>query len=291
MIPSGFEYYSPASLAEAVALLNKHKEKAKLLSGGQSLIPLMKLRFSQPEIIVDINGIKGLDYLKEKSGALCIGALVREADLETSKSVAKHFPLIQDAVKLIADPQVRNRGTICGNLAHGDPANDQPAVMLALGAKLVVQGRGKEKVIPIEKFFVGTLATALGPADILKEVRIPLPPARSGGAYFKLERRVGDFAIVGVATQVSLDRAGKFASAGIGLTNVGPVPIKATAAEESLIGKEPSEAAFAQAGELAEQASSPSSDNRAPADYKRAMVKELTIRGLRRSVERAKGGQ
>lgn len=291
MIPNGFEYHTPASLSEAVALLRKHKDEAKVLSGGQSLIPLMKLRFAQPTVIVDINGIKGLDYMTEKSGSLRIGALVREADLETSKVIGKHFPVILDAVKMIADPQVRNRGTVCGNLAHGDPANDQPAIMLALGATLVAQGRGKERTIPVAKFFVGTLTTALGADEILKEIRVPIPPAHSGGAYFKLERRVGDFAIVGVATQVTLDRAGKVESAGIGLTNVGAVPIKATEAEAFLTGKEPTEDNFARAGELAQKASSPSSDNRAPADYKRAMVKELTIRGLRRSVERAKGGR
>jgi carbon-monoxide dehydrogenase medium subunit len=180
---------------------------------------------------------------------------------------------------------------VCGNLAHGDPANDQPAIMLALGATLVAQGRGKERLIPVAKFFVGTLTTALSAEEILKEIRVPIPPARSGGAYLKLERRVGDFAIVGVATQVTLDRAGKIESAGIGLTNVGAVPIKAVDAEAFLIGKDPTEDNFAHAGELAQKASSPSSDNRAPADYKRAMVKELTLRGLRRSVERAKGGR
>lgn len=291
MIPKGFEYHAPSSLAEAVALLVKHKDEAKILSGGQSLIPLMKFRFAEPSVLVDINGIKGLDYIEEKGGALRIGALVREADLETSKVVQKKFPIISDAVKMIADPSVRNRATLCGNLAHGDPANDQPAVMLALGAQLVVQGRGKERVLPISSFFVATLTTALRPDEILKEVRIPIPPANSGGAYFKLERRVGDFAIVAVACQVTLDRSGKIAGVGIGLTNVGAVPIKAVAAEQFLAGKDPSEANFTQAGELAQKAANPSSDNRAPAEYKRAMVKELTIRGLRRAVERAKGGQ
>ncbi len=291
MIPKGFEYHAPSSIAEAVALLAKHKDEAKILSGGQSLIPLMRFRFAQPSVLVDINGIKGLDYIEEKGGAVRIGALVREADLEASKVVQKRFPIILDAVKTIADPSVRNRATLCGNLAHGDPANDQPAVMLALGAQLVVQGRSKERVLPITSFFVATLTTALGPDEILKEVRIPIPPANSGGAYLKLERRVGDFAIVAAGCQITLDRSGKIATAGIGLTNVGAVPIKAVAAEQFLAGKDPTEANFTQAGELAQKATNPSSDNRAPAEYKRAMVKELTIRGLRRAVARAKGGQ
>ncbi|HUJ76274.1 MAG TPA: xanthine dehydrogenase family protein subunit M [bacterium] len=290
MIPQGFDYHAPTSLSAAVALLQQHGENAKILSGGHSLVPLMKLRFAQPGVIVDINGIPGLDYLKEEKGQLLIGALVRESDLEASPLIASKFPLLLDAARMIADPQVRNRATICGNLAHGDPANDHPAVMLALGAQVVLQGRS-ERTLPVTQFFLDTLSTALKPDEVLREIRIPIPPARSGGCYLKLERRVGDFAIVAVGVQVTLDDAGKVKSAGIGLTNVAPVPVKATKAEQFLAGKEPSEANLAQAGQLAEQASSPASDTRAPAEYKRAMVKELTIRALRRAVVRAKGGK
>jgi aerobic carbon-monoxide dehydrogenase medium subunit len=291
MIPNGFEYHSPTSLDQAVALMKKYGEDAKLLSGGHSLIPLMKLRFAEPAVIVDLNAIPGLDYLKEEGGMLKIGALVREADLEVSPVVKAKFPLIIDAAKLIADPSVRNRATVCGNLAHGDPANDHPAVMLALGASVVLQGSGKERVLPVTEFFLDTLTTALKHDEILKEIRVPIPPANSAGAYFKLERRVGDFAIVAVGAQVTLDKSGKIASAGIGLTNAGPVPIKAVQAEKFLAGKEPSEANFAEAGKLAEAASDPASDTRAPSDYKKAMVKELTIRCLRKATERAKGGK
>jgi aerobic carbon-monoxide dehydrogenase medium subunit len=291
MFPKGFDYHQPASLDAAIALLVKHGEDAKILSGGHSLIPLMKLRFAEPAHIVDINAIPGLDYLKEEGGVLKIGALVRESDLEASASVKAKFPLILDAAKLIADPSVRNRATVCGNLAHGDPANDHPAVMLALGAEVVLQGKGKERVLPVKEFFLDTLTTALKPDEILKEIRVPLPPPKSGGAYFKLERRVGDFAIVAVGAQVTLDAGGKIKSAGIGLTNAGPVPIKAVKAEAFLAGKDPSEANFAEAGNLAEQASDPASDTRAPSDYKKAMVKELTIRALRKAAERAKGGK
>lgn len=291
MIPANFEYHSPGSLAEAIDLLKKHGEEAKVLSGGHSLVPLMKLRFAAPEHIVDINGIAGLDYVKEEGGFLKIGALAREADLETSAVVAAKFPLIADTVKLIADPQVRNRATVAGNLAHGDPANDQPATMMALGAEVVAEGPGGERVVPVSELFVDTLTTCLKPDEIIKEVRVPVPPAKSGGAYYKIERRVGDFATVAVAAQVTLDDSGNIKTAGIGLTNVGPTPIKATKAEASLAGKAPDEAALAEAGKLAAEAADPSSDTRAPADYKRAMVRELTIRTLSRAVERAKGGK
>jgi aerobic carbon-monoxide dehydrogenase medium subunit len=290
MIPKGFEYHAPTSLDQALALLHQHGDEAKILSGGHSLIPLMKLRFAEPAVIVDINNIPGLAYLNEERGVLKIGALCREADLETSAAVKAKFPLILDAVKTIADPQVRNRATVCGNLAQGDPANDQPAVMLALGAEVVAQGSGKERVLPVKGFFVDLLTTALKPDEILKEVRVPVPPAHSGGAYFKLERRVGDFAIVAVAAQLTLDK-NKIVSAGIGLTNAGPVPIKATKAEAFLAGKDATEANFAEAGKLAESMSDPASDTRAPADYKRAMIQELTIRALRKAAERAKGGR
>lgn len=289
MIPANFEYHTPASLSEAIELLKKHGDGAKVLSGGHSLVPLMKLRFAAPEHIVDINGIPDLDYVKEEGGQLKIGALAREADLEFSDVVAAKFPLLQDTARLIADPQVRNRATVAGNLAHGDPANDQPATMLALGAEVVIEGSGGERTLAVSELFVGTLTTALAPDEIIKEVRVPVPPANSGGAYYKIERRVGDFATVAVAAQVTLDGSGNIASAGIGLTNVGPVPIKATAAEAALAGKAPDEAALAEAGRLAAEATDPSSDNRAPAEYKRAMVRELTIRTLGKAVERAKG--
>ncbi|MCZ6729750.1 MAG: xanthine dehydrogenase family protein subunit M [SAR324 cluster bacterium] len=291
MLPAQFEYPAPESLGDAIALLKQHGDEAKVLSGGHSLVPLMKLRFAAPAHIVDINGIPGLDYLKEENGVLKIGALVREADLETSDVVASKFPLILDTAKQIADPQVRNRATIAGNLAHGDPANDHPATMLALGAEVVIEGSGGERVLPVSELFVATLTTALASDEIIKEVRVPVPPGKSGGAYLKIERRVGDFAIVAVAAQVTLDESGNIASAGIGLTNVAPVPVKATDAEASLAGKAPDEAALEEAGRLAAESCDPTTDNRAPAEYKRAMVKELTIRALRRAVERAQGGK
>ena len=290
MIPGSFEYHTPSSISDAVALLQQYGEEAKILSGGHSLVPMMKLRIAEPEHIVDINGIAGLDYIKEEGGVLKIGALVRESDLEHSDLIASKFPIIADAAKLIADPLVRNRATVAGNLAHGDPANDHPAVMLALGAEVVLTGGSGERVVPISEFFVDLLETALKPDEILTEVRIPMPPANSGGAYFKIERRVGDFAIIAVAAQVTLDASGNCASAGIGLTNSGPTPIKVTAAEAYLAGKRPHDATLSAGRNLSEAATDPTPDTRARAELQKAMVKQRTIRDLRRAAERAKGG-
>ncbi len=291
MIPQGFDYHSPRTLADAVALLKKFGDDAKVLSGGQSLIPLMKLRFASPANVIDINGIPGLDYIKEDGGTLKIGALVREVQLESAAVVKSKFPIIADAVRMIADVQVRNRGTLAGNLAHGDPANDQPAVMLALGAQVVVMGTKGERTIALDKFFTDTLTTALAADEILKEIQIPIPPPNSGGAYYKIERRVGDFATIAVGAQVTLDKAGNCQKVGIGLTNAGPTPIKAAKAEAFLTGKPPTEANLKEAGKLAADSSDPTSDTRAPADYKKAMVAQLTIRTLRNAVTRAKGGK
>ena len=291
MIPQAFDYHAPRSLQEAVALLSKFGDDAKVLSGGQSLIPLMKLRFAGPANLIDINNIPDLDYLTEDGGVLKIGALVRQAQLESAPIVRNKFPIVTDAVRMIADPQVRNRGTVAGNLAHGDPANDQPAVMLALGATVVAHGPKGDREIPVDAFFEDTLTTALADDEVIRELRVPVPPANSGGAYLKIERRVGDFAMIAVGTQVTLDGKGNCATVGIGLTNAGPTPIKASQAEAYLKGKAPSEEHLKEAGRLAAEASDPASDTRAPADYRKAMVEELTIRTLRTAVARAKGGK
>src|SRR5215831_4992247 len=253
MIPAAFEYHAPSTIGEATALLAKLGEDAKVLSGGQSLIPLMKLRLASPAHLVDINSIPGLSGIRESDGFLTIGALTRESELEESEIVRSRYPLLHDTSKVIADPLVRNLATVGGNLAHGDPANDHPATMLALGA----------------------------------EVRVPSPPARSGGAYLKLERKVGDFATAAVAAQVTLAANGACESVGIGLTNVGLTPIKATKAEASLKGKAPDEAAFKRAAELAAEAAEPSADLRGSVEYKKDLVRILTTRALRKAVERA----
>ena len=290
MIPRSFEYFSPGTLEEAIALLQKLGPEAKLLSGGQSLIPMMKLRILSPQHIVDINRIPGLDYVSEADGHLKIGALAREHQLESSDVIKNKLPILADTAKLIADPLVRSQATVCGNLAHGDPANDHPATMLALGATVVATGPKGQREIAIEDFFPGLFTTALEPEEILTEIKIPLPAAKSGGAYLKLERKVGDFATAGVAVQITLDEAGKCQRAGVGLTNVGMTPIKATKTEAFLAGKTLDEATIKEAGEFAASESQPNDDIRGSAEYKRDLVRVLTARALTRALERAKGG-
>jgi carbon-monoxide dehydrogenase medium subunit len=291
MIPAAFEYHAPTTLGEATALLARLGEDARVLSGGQSLIPLMKLRLASPGHVVDINGIPGLTDLREADGALRIGALVRECDLEASDLVRTRYPLLHDVSRVIADPLVRNLATVAGNLAHGDPANDHPAAMLALRAEVVAVGPRGERRIPVTAFFTGPFATALAPGEILVEVRVPVPPPRSGGAYLKLERKVGDYATAAVAVQLTLGADGACTRAGIGLTNVGLTPIQASAAEAALMGARPDEAAITRAARLAADAARPGDDLRGPAEYKRDLVRVLTGRALRAALARAGGGR
>ncbi len=288
MIPAAFDYHSPRTLPEALALLGQYGEEAKVLSGGQSLLPLLKLRFAQPAHLVDIGRIPGLDYIKEEGGVLRIGALAREAALEASEVVRSKYAILADTAAVIADPLVRNLATVCGNLAHGDPANDHPATMLALGAEVVATGPKGARTIPIAQFFTGLFTTALQPTEVLTEIRIPAPPPGSGGAYVKLERKVGDFATAGAAAFLVL-RNGVIDRAGIGLTNVGPSPIKAREAETFLAGKRAEEATFAEAGRLAAAATSPGVDRRGSVEYKQNMARVLTVRALRKAAQRAGG--
>ena len=290
MIPSAFDYHAPGTLEEAVALLQRLGDEAKVLSGGQSLLPLLKLRLGDAGHLVDIGRIPGLTGITEADGYLRIGGATREADLERSDLIREKYPILLDTAAVIADPLVRNRATVGGNLAHGDPANDHPATMLALEAEVVARGPGGERTIPITRFFTGLFATALAPAEILTEIRIPAPPPRSGGAYVKLERKVGDYATAAAAAQVTLGGQGEIARVGIGLTNAGPTPIKATAAEACLRGRQPDAGAIAEAARLAADATSPSADRRGSVEYKRDMARVLTGRAITRAVERA-GGQ
>lgn len=289
MIPPTFDYFAPKTLSEAVAALGQH-ENAKVLAGGQSLIPVMRFRLASPAVLVDLNRVEGMSYIREEDGWLKIGAMTRESELEHSSLVQEKYSLLADAARVISDPIVRNLGTVGGNLANADPGNDHPASMLAYGAEVVVVGPGGQRTIPIDAFFTGFFETALAPNEILTEVRIPSLNDRSGGAYLKLERKVGDFATVAVAAQVRLDEGGNFNSVGIGLTNVGLTAIKATAAEEYLVGKTPTDENIRQAAGLAADAAEPIADVRGSEEYKRSLVKTYTVRALRKAVERAKGG-
>jgi len=287
MIPATFEYHAPTSIKEATALLTRLGDDAKVLSGGQSLIPLMKLRLASPKYLVDINGLPGLDKIAEFDGFLRIGGLCRESALEESELIRTRYPLILDTCRVIADPIVRNLATVGGNLAHGDPANDHPATMLALGAEVVAVGGSGERRIPIATFFTGPFTTALRTDEILVEIRVPVPPAKSGGAYVKLERKVGDFATAAVAAQVALAADGTCARAGIGLTNVGAMPIKASRAEAALVGQRLDEAVIKRAAGLAAEAAEPAADLRGSVEYKTDLVRVLTARAVRRAAERA----
>ncbi len=290
MIPPSFEYAAPKTIPEVVALLGQNPE-AKVLAGGHSLIPMMKIRLSSPALLIDINRIDGLSYMREEAGWLKIGALTCEADLDHSQLIQTKYPLLADTSKMIADPLVRNKATVGGNLAHADPANDHPATMLAYGAQVVGTGPKGERVIPIDRFFEGPFTTALAHDEVLTEIRIPAWKPMSGGAYFKVERKVGDFATAAVAVQLTLDKDGHCESIGIGLTNVGLTAIKATEAEAALKGQQPDEANIKAAAQLAANAAQPIGDPRGSEDYKRALVKTLTVRALHKAVERAKGGQ
>ena len=288
MIPPSFEYLRPKTIPEAIAMLQQHGDAAKILSGGQSLIPMMKLRLARPSILIDINRISGLSHVKEEDGYLKIGGLTREAELEASPLVRSKYPILADTTHVIADPQVRNLATVGGNLAHGDPANDHPATMIALGARVVANGPKGERVIPIEKFFLSLFTTALEPDEILTEIRVPIPPARSAGAYLKLERKVGDFATAAVAVQMTVDEQGACQRVGIGLTNVGATPVKAQKAEEFLRGKKLEDDAISQAAQLAADEAEPSADLRGPVEYKKGLVKELAKRALQLTRERVR---
>ena len=310
MIPPQFDYHAPGSLEEALALLGE-LDDAKVMSGGQSLLPMLKLRLATPANIVDIGRIPGLDSITEEGGFLRIGALVTETALEGDATVAARYPILRDTARVIADPLVRNRATICGNLAHGDPANDHPATMLALRAQVVATGPAGARTIGVDEFFHGLFMTALDPGEILTEIRIPSPGEGSGGAYLKLERKVGDYAVAGVAVQLTLDEDGKVTQAGIGLTNLGFAPIRASAAEDVLTGAHlmdrggfrgairkvqdaitsaPSDdEVIAAAAQAAADATDPVADRRGSVEYKRNMARVLTTRAIHKALARAGG--
>ena len=286
MIPAAFDYHRPNTLDEALKLLKQHGEAAKVLSGGMSLLPMLKLRLASFAHLVDINRIPGLDYVKEEKGTLRIGAMTRQAALERSDLIKSKYPILADATPLIADPLVRNRGTVGGNVANGDPGNDQPAIMIALGATYVVQG-AKERTIAANQFYKGLYDTALARSEILTEIRIPAPPPKSGGAYAKLKRKTGDFAVAAAAVQLTLGKNGAVESARIALTNASLTPVEAIDAAKYLVGKTPDDKTIAEASKMAAAKSSPSADRRGSVEYKKEMARVLTARALKKAVQRA----
>jgi carbon-monoxide dehydrogenase medium subunit len=288
MFPAAFDYRAPTSLAETLSLLKEHGDDAKVLAGGQSLIPLLKLRLTRAELLVDIGRLPALNTIKRQDGHLAVGALARHVDIERSKDVAGSLPIMIETAHWIADPLVRNRGTLVGSVCHADPAGDWGSVLLALDAEIVASSTAGDRVLKADGFFKGPLTTALRPDEVVTEVRIPVPKERAGGAYLKLERKVTDFATVAVAVQVELD-GDRVTRAGIGLTAVGPHNIRASEAERSLQGKQPTDAAIAEAAQLAAAAARPNDDIRGSAAYKKDVVRVFVQRGLRTAVSRARG--
>ncbi len=291
MYPPNFEYYAPETLQEAIGLLDQHQGEAKVLAGGQSLLGMMKLRLAEPAALIDINRIPDLAYIREDDKCLCLGALTRTGELGRSDVIKARYPLLSDAGFHIADPTVRNWGTVGGNISHGDPGNDLPACMLAVDAEFAAQGPKGMRTIPARKFYQDSFVTALQPNEILTELRVPKAAPGAGSAYSKMERKVGDFATAGVAVSLVLSKSGAIEKAGIGLTNVGPTAIYAAAASAFLVGKTGTPADLQKAGELAADASQPIADNRGPVDFKKDMVRVWTRRTLTRALERARGGK
>jgi aerobic carbon-monoxide dehydrogenase medium subunit len=292
MVPAAFDYRAPTSLAEALTVLGEHGDDAKVMAGGQSLIPLLKLRFALPALVVDIGRIDGLSHIEADGDTLRMGARTRHVDVERDTDLDSICPILCEAARQVSDPLVRNRGTVGGSLCHADPAGDWGAVMLALEAQFVVRSASGERTIAAQDFFQGPFTTALHPDELLTEIRIPLAGAgrRSAGSYLKLERKVGDFATVGVAVQVRMTN-GTVDRAGIGLTAVGPSSLKATSAEQVLTGREPTRDAIAEAARVAAAAAQPKDDIRGSAEYKQDVVRVFVERGLTSAVAQARGNR
>jgi aerobic carbon-monoxide dehydrogenase medium subunit len=283
--PAPFGYERPTSVEDAIAALQRLGSEARVIAGGHSLLPMMKLRLANPEHLVDINEIPNLAYIREQDGEIRIGALTRHVDLLKSDLLARRYPLFREAEEVIADPVVRNRGTIGGSLCQADAAEDLSAVCSAARAQVVIRGADGERVVGMEGFHVGPYMTAVGAGEILTEIRLRVRPG-AGSAHEKVERRAGDWAIAAASAAVWMN-GGTIADAGIALSAVGLTTIHLTRAEELLRGKAPSEELFAQAGAIASEDCSPMADGRGPVDYKRHLAGVLTQRALRRATARA----
>jgi carbon-monoxide dehydrogenase medium subunit len=287
MIPAAFEYHAPATLQEAIGLLQTHGDEAKILAGGHSLLPLLKLRFASPGHVVDIGRLPGLSYIREDGDTIAIGGLTTHRDIEHSDVLKAKVPLLPEAAREVADIAVRNRGTIGGSLAHADPAADYPAAVLALNAEIVVTGPNGQRTVPIAQWFVSLLTSALAPNEVLTEVRIPVPGAGSGGAYQKVPNMASHYALVGVAAQVKITADGRCESASIGVTGAAGVPFRASGAEAALAGQALDDATIANAAEAAWNGSGALSDIHASGEYRQHLVKVHTKRAVQRAAANA----
>ena len=288
MIPNEFEYHAPSSVDEVIKLLAEHGDEAKLLAGGHSLLPMMKLRFAEPQHLVDINGIHELKGIQLDGDTLRIGAMNTENAIIASDVLQDNCPLLPDAARNISDPQVRNRGTIGGDIAHGDPANDHPALMLACNAEFVLRGPGGERTVAAADFFLGTYWTALEADEVMTEIRIPAFKPGTGYAYMKLKRKQGDWATAAAAVVLEMD-GDTCTAARIGLTNVGPMALDAIDAAAALVGKSVDDAVIEDAAQQAMAICDPAEDLRGDVEYKTHMAGEMTRRAIRLAVQRAKG--
>lgn len=286
-VPAHFEYEKATTVDHALALLAQWGAEARVVAGGHSLIPMMKLRLARPEALIDINELTELSYLRLSGDELVIGAMTRHAELLASPLVAEHYPILHDAERVIADPLVRNRGTVGGSLCQADPSEDLSAAFAAIDATAVIRGPDGSRTVPIREFHLGPYETAVAPGELLIEVRVPVKPG-GGSAYEKVERRVGDWAVAAAGAAVWLD-GDVVSNVGIGLTAVGADHFHAREAEELLRGMAATEENFAAAGRVAAEHCHPAADQRGPSDYKRHLAGELTTRALRRAAARARG--
>jgi len=291
MKPPRFEYFDPGTVGEVVSLLAEHGDDAKILAGGQSLMPLLNMRMARPEVLVDIGKVAGLNYIRESDGAIAIGAGTTKRSVEDSEPVRTRQPLLHAATLLIGHPQIRNRGTVGGSIAQADPAAEYPAVAVALDAQIKAAGPDGERVIGADRFYVTYLTTALEPAELVTEVRFPVLPERTGWSCQEVARRHGDFAIAGVVTTLTLDGAGICSGARVVLFGVGPTPIRATAAEAVLAGEKPAAKVFeAASGKVDEAIEEPISDVHGTAEYRRHLAQVLTRRALAEAAGRVAAG-
>jgi carbon-monoxide dehydrogenase medium subunit len=287
MKPPRFEYVAPRSEEDALALLGEYRDRAKLLAGGQSLIPLMNFRLAQPEIVVDLNRIASLAYVRGGDGGVTIGALTRQHVLERDAGVVWRFPMLAEACGLIGHLPIRHRGTVGGNLAHADPASELPAAMVALGAEMVAASRQGRRTVAADQFFAGPLTTTLRADELLEEIRVPALPPRTGGAFVEISRRAGDFALVGVSALVTLDASGRCTRARIVLCGAGPTPIRATAAEQILTDGRVAGKALDEAANQAAAATTPPSDVHASAAFRKKLARHVTREALETAAQRA----
>jgi carbon-monoxide dehydrogenase medium subunit len=287
MKPPKFDYYDPRSLDEALALLDRHSDNAKVLAGGQSLMPLLNMRLARPSIVVDINQIEELNYVRASDGGIAIGAIARQRALQTEKLIAERVPILREAAYYIAHPQIRSRGTICGSIAHADPAAELPALALALDAEMILTSAKAARTVGAKAFFQSFFTTALKANEILTEVHFPAPPKDSAWSVLEISRRHGDFAIAGIIAGLVLESNREvIAHARLVYFGVGATPIRVTAAEEALIGQAASESAFEAAAQSAKQGIDPTSDIHATEEYRRALAATLTKRALRAALQK-----